>query len=741
MGLTPLTTPMASSVGLQGTMRASIIFYLFLASVIFVSILLVSVGLLPWRVFGLAPRGAEDIGRVEGVDDDKLEGSSIIRLFHDVSPEANVCNTEACEKKGNSLFLQIDFHQDPCDDFYAYVCNRWMMKHKILDDAAGVSVDDLLVDAYETLLADLIQKGRPGYEAVGAIHKRCEHPPKGDTHLLETLGNIGLYPYPVILKKGVTLDGIVRALMSLGVQPYYSLSLERDFQNPQKSFLIVGEPKLLMVSLHPGSDVEDAYLHDALSGFVVEIVHHNRTIQSNAVKMERLLFSFMDRRPKMGVGIQSQLVDVTQQFPNLARRVRTAVSQVFGTDLAKRPIKTHSFKYMHAIERGLILKEYGNFLDYLSYRTFLELSADNDHDLGHLMALVYSRYAGYTSPGLVTRRRLCVRMMSRYEPALLMHMTMDVAVNKLGGKTTFQSLLTLLETTFNDTVLFQTDFDVEFKKSLMESLSAIDWEPIVPDALISYNEIFKRIISIYETAADSKRVIETFMTLATMFRFRDVAQENVDKWIGWRGGILSSYAHLESPFLKLEIPLPVFDFRRDPDASLERFRLPRIGPRIFYALYHAVYHLAYNYGTGKGPAPFVAKLHTLMDCLGRQYGKLRWKGSERRIGPHSLYSNLLDFLALGPSFEAYLRYADLVKKNERLPRVENVTPRQLFFVEYARNFCEVNNATYLDRLLDEGSVSPAWYRVNGPLRNFKPFAKAFNCKLNSFMNPIHSCEL
>ncbi|XP_037501515.1 membrane metallo-endopeptidase-like 1 [Rhipicephalus sanguineus] len=727
--------------------HATTVLYFLTASAIFVSVVSLLVGLMPWRLFGLG--GSRDLygGQSLAADDRDADGKApaVIRPYrhpgHDGDGETRVCATVACEKEGSALFRQLEFHQEPCDDFYAYVCKRWETAHKLPYGAARLSIDDTLLDEYELMLADIIQRGRPGYEAVKDIFLRCEYPRKGDTHWLDVLAKMGLRPFPVVLKPGTTLDQVVKDLMTIGIQPLFSLSVERSVENPEQSYLLIGQPALLMGPLRLGLDIEYSYLDDALSGFISEISELNHTARSNVLKVERFLSASMDRHQIEGSGLNDELVDVTEQFPKLAKRIRTIVADAFGTDLSKRPLKTYSLKYLHALESGDLTANIGEYLNYLAFRTAVEIAADNEIDLGDLMAVSYSRYAGYPAPRPITRRRLCIRMMNRFEPTLIMHMSMDTTATRLGGKASFNSLLDLLETVLNETLYAQTEFDKDFRDSLVESVAAINWEPIVPDAVTSHNELFRRLVSIYETASGSKRVIESYMALSTMFRYRDFAQKDLDKWVGWRGGMLSTYAHLDAPFLKLEVPFPVFDFLRDPDASMERFQIPRVGVRVFYALYHGIYHLAYNYGAGKKPTHFVAKLHALMDCLGRQYGKLRWTESRRRIGRNSYYSNLLDFLALEPTYQAFLRYADRASRDERLPKLENLTPRQLFFVEYARNFCEVNNATFLDRVLDEGAKAPGWYRVNGPLRNFRPFADAFMCKPNSFMNPLHRCAL
>ncbi|XP_077540960.1 membrane metallo-endopeptidase-like 1 [Haemaphysalis longicornis] len=733
----------------RGSSHSNMGLYILAASAICVSVASLLVGLFPWRLFGLGGAPATDalgqpLPNVDDVADARAPAviqPHVLERGPEYDGNSRVCSTAACEKMGGALFQQLEFHQEPCDDFYAYVCKRWETAHKLPNGAARVSVEDTLLDQYELSLADVIQRGRAGYEALKEIYVRCEYPRKGETHWLDTLARLGLYPLPGTIKNEAALVNLVKELLVLGIQPLFSLSVERSAENPEQSYLLIGQPDLLMGPLRLGLDSQYSYLDDALSGVIKAISPSQHMKRGYVLKFERFISASMDRHQTEGSGLNDELVDMSDQFPALARRIRNIVADAFGTDLSKRPLKTYSLKYMHALESGELTRPIKKFLHYVTFRTAVELAADNNIDLGDLMAVVYSRYPGYPPPRPITRRRLCIRMMNRFEPNLMMHMSMDSSARKLGGKASFNSLLDLLETVLNDTLYAQTEFDKEFRDYLVEAMAAINWEPIVPDAVASHNELFRRLVSIYETAAQSKNVIESYMNLSTIFRYRDFAKKDLDKWVGWRRGMLSTYSRLETPFLKLEIPLPVFNFLGDPDSSLEHFQIPRIGPRVYYALYHGIYHLTYNYGTGKKPAVFVSKLHALMDCLGRQYGKLRWKESRRRIGRNSYYSNLLDFLSLEPTYRAFLRYADHSTKNERLPRLENLTPRQLFFVEYARNFCDVNNATFLDRVLDEGTKAPGWYRVNGPLRNFRPFADAFMCKTNSFMNPLHRCTL
>ena len=41
----------------------------------------------------------------------------------------SVCSSKACSSIAQSLLNDIDQQIDPCDDFYGYVCNKWIKKH------------------------------------------------------------------------------------------------------------------------------------------------------------------------------------------------------------------------------------------------------------------------------------------------------------------------------------------------------------------------------------------------------------------------------------------------------------------------------------------------------------------------------------------------------------------------------------------------------------------------------------
>lgn len=97
-------------------------------------------------------------------------------------------------------------------------------------------------------------------------------------------------------------------------------------------------------------------------------------------------------------------------------------------------------------------------------------------------------------------------------------------------------------------------------------------------------------------------------------------------------------------------------------------------------------------------------------------------------GSHTRNENLADTSAARFSFKSY-RGEQASRTAAALPGFENYTNDQLYFLSFASIWC--NNNTY-----DPNSIySPNHARVNGPLMNLDEFATTFHCQTGSPMNP------
>ena len=71
----------------------------------------------------------------------------------------------------------------------------------------------------------------------------------------------------------------------------------------------------------------------------------------------------------------------------------------------------------------------------------------------------------------------------------------------------------------------------------------------------------------------------------------------------------------------------------------------------------------------------------------------------------------------------------------------NYTQEQLFFIGFAQVWCSVNTPEALRLQVRNDPHTPSEFRVIGTLSNSHDFAKAFQCPLNSPMNPEQKCAI
>lgn len=124
-------------------------------------------------------------------------------------------------------------------------------------------------------------------------------------------------------------------------------------------------------------------------------------------------------------------------------------------------------------------------------------------------------------------------------------------------------------------------------------------------------------------------------------------------------------------------------------------------------------------------------------CIEAQYGNYTWPDGRGGVAyvqsAMTLGEDVADAGGLAQSYQAWqtlLRtgHMDTLRRNRLLPGLQHYTQEQLFFLAYgvawARN---IRTGEAMKRLRTDPH-SPTKYRVNGPLANFPPFAKAFGCR-------------
>uniref|UniRef100_A0A1B6KIH3 Peptidase M13 C-terminal domain-containing protein n=1 Tax=Graphocephala atropunctata TaxID=36148 RepID=A0A1B6KIH3_9HEMI len=130
-------------------------------------------------------------------------------------------------------------------------------------------------------------------------------------------------------------------------------------------------------------------------------------------------------------------------------------------------------------------------------------------------------------------------------------------------------------------------------------------------------------------------------------------------------------------------------------------------------------------------------------CMIDQYANFKDSQTQLNLnGINTQGENVADNGGFKMAYRAYRRMADQRTEPEpMLPNLQQYTDDQLFMLSMANLWCTRYRPEALKMQITTGVHSPAEFRVNGVLKNFLEFGKAFQCGPGDPMNPEKKCAV
>ncbi|XP_077538687.1 neprilysin-21-like [Haemaphysalis longicornis] len=125
-------------------------------------------------------------------------------------------------------------------------------------------------------------------------------------------------------------------------------------------------------------------------------------------------------------------------------------------------------------------------------------------------------------------------------------------------------------------------------------------------------------------------------------------------------------------------------------------------------------------------------------CFVRQYGKIFDTEAQMKLdGYKTVNEDIADNGGLRTAFKAYSKFLkdECRGVDTRLPGLEHLTGKQLFFIANAMIWCSIGRKNELQWRIQYDTHSPNRYRVNVPMKNMEEFAQVFECPHGKPMNP------
>lgn len=141
--------------------------------------------------------------------------------------------------------------------------------------------------------------------------------------------------------------------------------------------------------------------------------------------------------------------------------------------------------------------------------------------------------------------------------------------------------------------------------------------------------------------------------------------------------------------------------------------------------------------------------HKRSRCLVAQYGNYTVPDVPGVLvnGESTQGENIADNGGLKQAYRAYTQWlaaqpdAQAAERSERMPGMETMSGRQLFFLNFAQVWCGAMRPEAALNKLKTAVHSPGMYRVIGTLSNSEEFAQVYGCAAGTPMNPEQKCRV
>ncbi|XKL65520.1 hypothetical protein PGB90_008940 [Kerria lacca] len=674
----------------------------------------------------------------------------------------NLCLTEECVKTAAFLLRGMNQNVDPCEDFFEYACGTWNKIHVIPEDRSSITTFEVLADQLQHILRRLLDEpinsgDNDATIKAKIVYKSCVNLTdiklNGEFQMKKLVKSFGGWPVADNMWSETNIisleklfgqmkrqlnDGIV---MELWVGPDDKNSSVHVIQIDQ---LILGLPGRDYF-LHSSDGILNAY-HEYMTAVAI-LFGANKSEAS--VEMQKVI-DFEIRLASITIP-EAQRQDTSKMYSKLTlRQLKKRIPHIAWDEYFNNVLLTQLeeeesivlYSLSYFIELGKLLMNTNRRVvqNYAIWKLLLNNLLPHMTDTYQQIRLAFKKVL-YGISSERNRWSQCVDWTNK---------KLGMAVGALFIRENFSTeskesaieMIQNIREAFHELLDENKWMDDETKQLAKEKANAINERIGYPDILTKSSEL--------EIEYQKLNVSQNhfFLNLFNLLSFE--CMQNMEK---------------------LRKPVDKDRWTTEP-AIVNAFYNPNKNDIVFPAgilqpfFYSEYFPKSVNYG-GIGVVIGHEMTHGF-DDKGRQFDKngnmKEWwnnvtiscfkKQIQCIIDQYSSYKieeigmnlnglitqgeNIADNGGLKQAFRAYQKYVKRYGEEPLLPGL-NLTHEQLFFLNYAQIWCGSMRPEDALSKIRSSSHSPGRIRVIGPLSNSYDFAKAFQCKSGSKMNPKQKC--
>jgi len=704
-----------------------------------------------------------------------------------------LCNTPECVEEAKRILAYMDQEANPCEDFYEFACGNYMKNNEIPDDKYAIGTVYDSSDENTKKIIEVIEedyKGNPSLseddQKLDKINAQKVKDFYNSCMDVEALNKLGKKPLVDLLdelkiyenkEKYNTPEGLTDLLVKTdryGLHFLIDSFFYSDLENSKYNGMYIGQPNLNLVrpenynndatanaykSVIKGmltnvySDKKDRDI-DAMSESVFDfekklssIIMSDSEILGNPSTFSYVLVLISSNPAK-----RSNIDELQKLYPFIqwGDYLEKLSNEFGGKNVFKKdsPIMIATDAYFEKLVK--LLKETKSetiayFAEWNVIKTFGEyLGSEVTEPLKLLNQIT-------TGAADQARSNYCIKLLNDNLTLLTSKLFVEKTFSgdsKLVGEQLIENILQSMMRRIQDIDWL----DETTKKNALKKAKSLTYKIGYPDFILDPKKLYARYESLemnpatfFENMAKSRK----FESAHSLLKYGTPVSK--DEWL-LPPHVLNALSEpttnqlvflagiLQTPFFNSKVPSYI--------------NYGRIGSIIGHELSHSFDNSGKrfdeegrlnNWWTNSTDAEFQKLSQCFIDQYDQYYivdqeGKKIYNSGRRTLG-----ENIGDNGGIARSYDAWkysLEHDPKAKQyNKALPGLSKYTYDQLFYIAYGQLYCaKIRKEAEISIIsIDEHPLEK--FRTNGVVVNSETFAKAFNCPVNSPMNPEKKCVI
>lgn len=685
-------------------------------------------------------------------------------------PQQNLCLSPYCIKAADYLIESIDESADPCENFFQFVCGTWVKNTRIPDDAGAQNTFNLLRNQLDYNVVDLLSQAPtdPSTQLNAVtnaqnLYRSCINEAaidqEGANYIL-SLVDTEFGGWPILQglswnNESFNFIDLIMKLRQYNQNLLFRVLTATDDKNSTSYDIELGQGDLGLESKDyyktetPTTIAYRQFMRDLAKALATDTSMIEQDV-TDMYEFEQNIAQYhwtaSEQRERENETVRTNLAEVQTtigasfDFETYVRRAYL-IGNITLTD--EDIVSLNEIKYLRNVSMILEQTPIRTLQNYLVWRFMMNRAGNLPQSLRAIRERFIRVFRGTTAEP--PRTVSCGN---------LVNSNMGFAVSKVYIKAYFDEnarnqsfeMITNIRNSFISMVNESTWMDEVSKAKAIEKALAIDQKIGYPDYLASDNNTkLEADYAEYQFGTSFGQNVLKLIQIKARENFRAL-REPVDRtaWGDEAPSVVNAFyepARNQITFPAGILQKPFFD--KDAPKYLN---YGGIGVVIGHEITHGFDDDGRQFDKNGNRIPWwtnetIAKFNERKTCIVNQYSNYTAKQVNMTLNGFQTQGE--DIADNGGLRESYFAYEKWVARNgaveKRLPGLQQYTPEQMFFINYAHTWCTKMTDAYARNRIRTDVHSLGEFRAIGPPSNFDQFDRAFGCTPGQSNSRVDKC--